>query len=44
VKRATMLEKYRGVGQSGAVGGTRPPNQWRGHRQQPAAVPRDMHW
>jgi len=27
VKRATMLEKYRGVGQSGAVGGTRPPNQ-----------------
>lgn len=27
VKRATMLEKYRGVGQSGAVGGVRPPNQ-----------------
>ena len=27
VKRATMLEKYRGVGQSGAVGGARRPKQ-----------------
>ncbi|HEX2146190.1 MAG TPA: DNA-binding protein, partial [Pseudorhizobium sp.] len=27
VKRATMLEKYRGVGQSGAASGARRPNQ-----------------